>query len=332
MPKEYESKLATISKQLKKGIKPKPVTARAFINWLAAICMAVLLISCTPSFTPTDNTSSTAHDYFVADNTSSTIKASDNESRALDNAASDNVIFETTARWGDTGIREKVQFRELHDQDSYYVGYLQSEEAIEFYKSKYSASYVGDKTYLIGSNNEPLVIKDRQWAKNTTFENILIFIGADDTDSIPYNEGEFMCAEYAQRVHNNAELCGIKCELIIVILSEADDSNNLTFHCCNKFKPIDYEDFVVIDCTPSCCEGIDVVGTRSSLEKLIAKGLISNIDYYSLSANDNYYFRIGTDNHIYLLGNFVAMLPTIKLRSAQDFYLFEKQQMLYQTK
>lgn len=77
-----------------------------------------------------------------------------------------------------------------------------------------NASYTLDKirrnnTYYVGGNGQALVLKNYKTAKNPSYNQLLAFLKVDKTDEIPYTSN-FVCSDFAVRVHNNAEKAGIK--------------------------------------------------------------------------------------------------------------------------
>jgi len=51
---------------------------------------------------------------------------------------------------------------------------------------------------------------------NPTWQELKRLLGSDDTELIPYNYGSFVCGDFAERLHNNAERAGIRAALVIV--------------------------------------------------------------------------------------------------------------------
>jgi len=87
-------------------------------------------------------------------------------------------------------------------------------------------------------------------ATNPTWEELLQFITSDDTDKEPYIEDIYMCGDFAETLHNNAEQEGIRAAWVGIHF--ADD---IIGHALNAFNTID-EGVVFVDCTGG---GFDVV-------------------------------------------------------------------------
>jgi hypothetical protein len=53
-------------------------------------------------------------------------------------------------------------------------------------------------------------------ATNPTWDELIAFLQRDDTDEHPYNFSSFVCADFAEMLHNNAESSGIKAAWVAV--------------------------------------------------------------------------------------------------------------------
>lgn len=80
-------------------------------------------------------------------------------------------------------------------------------------------------------------------AKDPSYEELKAFLKADLTDSVPYDVDSFVCSDYAEAVHNNAEKSGIKAAYVSVYFYERDKG-----HACNAFSTTD-KGMVFVDCT-----------------------------------------------------------------------------------
>jgi hypothetical protein len=104
--------------------------------------------------------------------------------------------------------------------------------------------------YLVGGNGHTITLHNNQNAKNPTWGELMSFLQRDTTDQIPYVVGSFVCADYAERLHNNAEGAGIRAAYVCVKLSGVG-------HACNAFRTTD-RGLVFIDdtnsLTPTNCD------------------------------------------------------------------------------
>ena len=79
-------------------------------------------------------------------------------------------------------------------------------------------------------------------ATDPTWDELISFLESDDTDEQPYIEDLFVCADFAEMLHNNAEESGIKALYVGVdfIVGEG--------HALNAFNTTD-KGLVYVDCT-----------------------------------------------------------------------------------
>jgi len=84
-------------------------------------------------------------------------------------------------------------------------------------------------------------IVNYETASNPTWVELLDFLLKDKTDEKAYVSGIYMCGDFANDVHNNAERAGIRAAYVVVTLPSA-------YHALNAFKTTD-RGLVFIDCT-----------------------------------------------------------------------------------
>lgn len=132
-------------------------------------------------------------------------------------------------------------------------------------------------TYLVGADNENLYITNYDNATNPTYEELKTFLYEDKTDEIEYDLSTFVCADYAEKVHNNAEKAGIKSGLVLI------DLDNGIRHSFNMFNTTD-KGIVYIDCTQSLnCENSDkIIPVLREGEPYIPEPIF-NLEYYYTS-------------------------------------------------
>jgi hypothetical protein len=132
---------------------------------------------------------------------------------------------------------------------------------------------------------EFIVLINNKNAKNPTYPELLDFLKSDTTDEFPYQytftvpgfyygepedkidlsilksiiDGTVepsppkICADFAERLHNEAEMAGIRCAYVSLEMIGYTDPYNLEIesdagHACNAFETID-RGLVYIDCT-----------------------------------------------------------------------------------
>ena len=79
-------------------------------------------------------------------------------------------------------------------------------------------------------------------ATDPTWDELISFLESDDTDEQPYIEDSFVCAEFAEMLHNNAEASGIKAAYVGVDFVVGEG------HAINTFNTTD-KGLVYVDCT-----------------------------------------------------------------------------------
>lgn len=94
----------------------------------------------------------------------------------------------------------------------------------------------------VGGDNKPIELIDNPEAKNVTYEELIDFIVTDRTDEKVYSP-LYVCSDFAEKVHNNAEAQGIKAAWVSVEFE--DDPIG---HAINAFETTD-KGLVFIDCT-----------------------------------------------------------------------------------
>lgn len=102
----------------------------------------------------------------------------------------------------------------------------------------------------VGGDGEPIELINNPNATNPTYAKLVAFIKEDSTDEHPYRDESFfpvsllyVCSDFAQDVHNNAEVAGIRAAWVGIDF-EGDDEG----HALNAFETTD-RGLVYIDCT-----------------------------------------------------------------------------------
>jgi hypothetical protein len=97
-----------------------------------------------------------------------------------------------------------------------------------------------------GGDGKAIILNNNPAAIDPTYEELIAFIREDTTDSKDYIENgpnAYVCADFAEEVHNNAEATGIRAGWVGVTFVGIDEG-----HAINAFETID-EGLVYIDCT-----------------------------------------------------------------------------------
>jgi len=99
----------------------------------------------------------------------------------------------------------------------------------------------------VGGDGEPIELINNPDATNPTYAELLAFIKRDRTDEYSYIFGPpkiaYVCSDFAEDVHNNAEAAGIKAAWVGI-----DIDGKTEGHAINAFQTTDIG-LVYIDCT-----------------------------------------------------------------------------------
>lgn len=82
-------------------------------------------------------------------------------------------------------------------------------------------------------------------ARDPSFRQLTEFLRTDPTDRRPYKDGLWVCACYAEQLHNRSEKAGIRCAFVTVDLGKVQG-----LHTLNAFRTLD-RGLVFVDCTSS---------------------------------------------------------------------------------
>lgn len=131
-----------------------------------------------------------------------------------------------------------------------------------------------------GSDGKPISLIDNPLATNPTYQQLIDFVASDNTNEEAYIKGGprgFVCADFAEMFHNNAEANGIRAAWVGI-----DFENDEEGHACNAFETID-KGLVYIDCSS---------GDRSSFWNgqyyLVRPKPLSSFLYKETEIPDNY--------------------------------------------
>lgn len=104
--------------------------------------------------------------------------------------------------------------------------------------------YIGG-SLVVGGDELPIELINNSDATNTTYAELIAFILKDTTDTNSFvEEGPeaYVCTDFAEDVHNNAEAAGIRAAFVVVDFTYGEG------HALNAFKTTD-KGLVYIDCT-----------------------------------------------------------------------------------
>lgn len=132
-----------------------------------------------------------------------------------------------------------------------------------------------------GADGSRIILYNNMSAKDPSYEELKTFLKADLTDSTPYDNDSFVCSDYAEAVHNNAEKYGIRSAYVAVYFYERVEG-----HACNVFNTTD-KGLVFVDCTaPSFydLENNDAIVIMKIGENYKLEGLFGSHKFFDLTA------------------------------------------------
>ncbi|MDM7999579.1 MAG: zinc ribbon domain-containing protein [Dehalococcoidia bacterium] len=93
---------------------------------------------------------------------------------------------------------------------------------------------VVDGMTIVGADGNPIRLIQNPDARDPSWSQLRQFLYNDRTDRIRYDDDSFVCADFAELLHNNAEKAGIRAGYVVIEF--AGDSNG---HACNVFHTTD---------------------------------------------------------------------------------------------
>ena len=122
------------------------------------------------------------------------------------------------------------------------------EEVEEVNEITDTKNVIVDGAILIGADGHYITLKNNLNAKNPSWEELKSFLLNDKTDLIEYDFDKFVCADFAEMVHNNAEEAGIRAAFVSIWLGPCSYYPMSGGHALNAFETTD-KGLVFIDCT-----------------------------------------------------------------------------------
>lgn len=93
--------------------------------------------------------------------------------------------------------------------------------------------WINQNAYITGADKEPIILINQSYAVNVSWKQLSDFLWKDETDKMPYIE-MFTCADFAEKLHNNAEKSGIRTAFVWLDLEGSTNG-----HTCNAFQTTD---------------------------------------------------------------------------------------------
>jgi hypothetical protein len=95
---------------------------------------------------------------------------------------------------------------------------------------------------FLKANGHRVQLVNCKGARNPTYDEMIKFLDFDKTETIKYRIHKFVCADFAQVLHNRAEKYGIRAGWVSVDFKFGEG------HACNAFKTVD-KGLIFVDCT-----------------------------------------------------------------------------------
>jgi len=105
--------------------------------------------------------------------------------------------------------------------------------------------------YVKGGDGHDILLINNPNATNPTWQELVNFLRSDNTDKIKYEKDEFICGDFAERLHNNAEKAGIKSAVVCIVLGPSSEYPNGSGHALNAFDVIG-RGVIFVDDTGTC--------------------------------------------------------------------------------
>jgi hypothetical protein len=152
------------------------------------------------------------------------------------------------------------------------------------------------------ASGERVCLVNNKHATDPTWQQLLSFLATDNTDDHPYVIGSFVCADFAEMLHNNAENTGIKAAFVVATISKYENGViQVDQHALNAFNTVD-KGLVYIDCT--------------------GKG------YFSFSTLEGSTINVECDRVAYVATNKEYGLIGIDKAKSPDYYEYEHYEQL----
>jgi len=103
---------------------------------------------------------------------------------------------------------------------------------------------------MVGADEHYIVLRNNPDAHNPTWAELRAFLQTDTTEKHAYINGTYTCGDFAETLHNNAEVAGIRTGIVAVELQAVNMADGLMNHSLNMFETTD-RGLVYIDNTSS---------------------------------------------------------------------------------
>jgi hypothetical protein len=91
----------------------------------------------------------------------------------------------------------------------------------------------------VGADGKPIALVNNVASRDVSYAELLEFIKMDQTDKHEYNNTSWMCGEYTETLHNNAENHAIRSAWVYISLQDDKNKSKSNYHSCNAFNTTD---------------------------------------------------------------------------------------------
>ena len=142
-----------------------------------------------------------------------------------------------------------------------------------------------DTYYYVGGDEHRIYLQNNPHALDVSYDELINFVKSDETDLIPYTD-TFVCADFAERLHNNAEANGIRSAWVAV-----EFLGDVEGHALNAFSTTD-KGLIYIDNTGLC------TSMSCNYDKVIEMKIGEPSRYYEISECDGFYYPLFVNEEV----------------------------------
>jgi len=140
----------------------------------------------------------------------------------------------------------------------------------------------GKKVYwgmekVTGAAGHDIELINNPQAVNTSWSTLKAFLDRDQTEDRPYNVSTYHCADFAERLHNNAENEGIKAAFVCISFGAFQYG-----HACNAFETTDLGLIFIDDTGTWWGSSGDCIVNVSKWQAYIPRSIRTNYEYDSM--------------------------------------------------
>jgi hypothetical protein len=132
-----------------------------------------------------------------------------------------------------------------------------------------------DGKVLLSETGKPIVLKNNPKAADVAWTSLRDFLLKDDTDNIQSIPGQWGYIDFATRLHNNAEVAGIRCAFVVVTLGPSAFFAEGTDYYLNAFETPDLGTVYIDDVSFNMTTNQDKIIDAKVTNYYIPKGVLA---------------------------------------------------------